>query len=99
MEGYAEASNQEYHSKWSEFFQGVKQRPAEFYKRCEKLLEGQDIYEPDDLVDVDLDFFKSQLEASVTAGQRTFLEQAVEMARAQKAEKHAKDETLKETKE
>ena len=73
---------------WMAFFLRVKRRPDEFYRRCKDLLIQQDIYEPDDLADLDFKMLKGPVErSSASVGQIVFLEQAVSLAKADKVRK------------
>mmetsp|Transcript_113025 Transcript_113025/g.178533 ORF Transcript_113025/g.178533 Transcript_113025/m.178533 type:complete len:742 (+) Transcript_113025:65-2290(+) len=80
---------------WIEFFGKIKKRPPDFYARCIEILKAQDIFEPDDLKDVDLAVFDRD---EVTAGQRTFLKSAVELAKQAEAPDAVKSASQLKTK-
>jgi len=66
-------------ARWIEFFERIKKRPPDFYAKCIGVLKAQDIFEPDDLKDTDPALFDS---LELTAGQKTFLKQALDFAKA-----------------
>lgn len=72
---------------WGGFFQrsGGKKKPDHFYQKCVTLLHMQDLFEPSDLADLSFEMFKGELaKTDATAGMKTFLEQAVDQAVAER---------------
>eukprot|EP00929_Paragymnodinium_shiwhaense_P030834 TRINITY_DN17400_c0_g1_i1.p1 TRINITY_DN17400_c0_g1~~TRINITY_DN17400_c0_g1_i1.p1 ORF type:complete len:744 (+),score=86.44 TRINITY_DN17400_c0_g1_i1:89-2320(+) len=67
---------------WSPFLRRVGERPEAFYERCADLLQAQDLYEPDHLLQVDGRRFDRLLSKNgATVGMRLFLAQALCLAK------------------
>lgn len=70
-------------NRWTSFLARVKDRPPAFYAKCVERLQAQDLYDPTDLCKLDREHFSRQLQQSgATAGEVTFLLEAVEFASA-----------------